>query len=670
MVSCTDTSYCLPTSLPSSDQFNSSLVLVRSPSGGSWPSTNNTITTKDAAVAGERVCEVNVGEECHQDEICVAMNDKSRNGVCSCADTMVRASDGSCVAGTVPVPDSAPLKLHVFVESQTITLPRSNSSLTAITTEEPTDSNPMKYVWKTVSMPSDGESAVESNKNTRTLTLSNLVEGVYQFRVIVSQSSPAGYGEALANVTVLPAARLNTPPQAVLEPRNQTVTLPTKKAIIDGSGSRDDTPLTDYLWELVSGPVGYQADLEPGSILTLSNLIVGNYTLKLTVTDQDGETDSDTATLEVVKDTDYKPKAVAGEDIVIYLPDNSVTLNGNQSFDDHKIVSWEWTKVKSEEGVDLPADISGTQTPAMTVSNMQPGQYNFLLRVTDEAGQSDEDTVKVYVKHPTNRPPSAVAGEDMELSLPLPFLTLNGSKSNDDGNITVYKWSLQSGPEGFTSPVLKLSCAECVVTNVTGLAVGRYVFRLMVEDNSGQTDSADITVLIKQDTNQPPVANPGSNLQISLPTDHVILDGSSSSDDLAVVQWQWSRDPDSLAAGTIVGNMNSPRLIITNLVSGTYSFNLKVSDDQGLSSNKSVKVTVAQDRYKLNTIELVLNKNLSHFTQAQKNDVLGRVRLLSKGTGELSVEDVKLYSSSRLGLATLQFKVFSTTATTKNSLSG
>ena len=306
MVSCTQQSYCLPTSLPSTDHFNSSLVLVRSPSGGAWPSTNLTITTKDAAATGDRVCEVGADEECHEDEICRAMNDKSRNGVCSCADNMTRASDGSCVAVTVPVPDSAPVKLHVFVESQTITLPQSNSSLSAITTEESTDSNPMKYVWKTVSMPSDGESAVESNKNTRTLTLSHLVEGVYQFKVIVSQSSPAGYGEALANITVLPMARLNTPPQAVLEPKNQTVTLPTKKAIIDGSGSTDDTPLTNYLWELVSGPVGYQADLESDSILTLSNLIVGNYTLKLTVTDQDGETDSDTATLEVVKDTDYK----------------------------------------------------------------------------------------------------------------------------------------------------------------------------------------------------------------------------------------------------------------------------------------------------------------------------------------------------------------------------
>ena len=51
------------------------------------------------------------------------------------------------------------------------------------------------------------------------------------------------------------------------------------------------------------------------------------------------------------------------------------------------------------------------------VSNQ--GQYKFVLKVTDADGKSDEDDVKVYVKPPTNLPPVAVAGPDMELSLPL-----------------------------------------------------------------------------------------------------------------------------------------------------------------------------------------------------------------------------------------------------------
>ena len=97
----------------------------------------------------------------------------------------------------------------------------------------------------------------------------------------------------------------------------------------------------------------------------------------------------------------------------------------------------------------------------------------------------------------------------------------------------------------------------------------------------------------------------------------MVLDGRHSSDDLGIEHWRWSRDAESLAAGTIVGNTTSPLLIITDLVPGSYSFNLEVSDAQGLSSNKSVKISVSQDQDMINIIELVLNMNLSHFTQVQ-----------------------------------------------------
>ena len=239
-----------------------------------------------------------------------------------------------------------------------------------------------------------------------------------------------------------------------------------------------------------------------------------------------------------------------------------------------------------------------------------------MLKVTDEAGQTDEDDVKVYVKPPTNRPPKADAGPDQDLNLPLTYISLDGSKSSDDGNITVYKWSLTSTePPSAKTPVILSS--DSAMTNVTGLGVGSYTFKLIVEDNSGNTDSDMVQVKVKQDTNMAPVADPGDNVKIVQPVHQVVLDGSGSSDDLGVEKWIWTRDPDSLAAGDIVGNMSSPQLIVSNLVPGVYSFNLQVVDGQGLTSNKSVKVTLAPDPERLNIVEVILNKNLSHFRQSQ-----------------------------------------------------
>ena len=77
------------------------------------------------------------------------------------------------------------------------------------------DSNTnLKYVWESIELPDKGQSAIEKGAHNKTLVLSNLVEGVYLWKVTVTSSNPAGYGATVSNVTVLPAARINTPPKA------------------------------------------------------------------------------------------------------------------------------------------------------------------------------------------------------------------------------------------------------------------------------------------------------------------------------------------------------------------------------------------------------------------------------------------------------------------------
>jgi hypothetical protein len=69
----------------------------------------------------------------------------------------------------------------------------------------------------------------------------------------------------------------------------------------------------------------------------------------LTVEDSHHAANSTTANITVLKVTDYPPEANAGQDIIMYLPHNKLTLNGNLSTDDRGIASWEWTKSPSDQ---------------------------------------------------------------------------------------------------------------------------------------------------------------------------------------------------------------------------------------------------------------------------------------------------------------------------------
>ena len=72
--------------------------------------------------------------------------------------------------------------------------------------------------------------------------------------------------------------------------------------------------------------------------------------------------------------------------------------------------------------------------------------------------------------------------------------------------------------------------------------------------------------------NVPPKANAGGDQIIVAPIAAVILNGSQSSDDLKVAQWLWTREPTSLAIGSIVEGTDKSSVL---MVSKFFIFNHK-----------------------------------------------------------------------------------------------
>ncbi|XP_026472813.1 dyslexia-associated protein KIAA0319-like protein [Ctenocephalides felis] len=610
-------------------------------------------------------CEVGIVVDCPRNEDCYPIQPKSRSGICNCINGYVRRDSGVCeidndrvstsneiktistnlqmtnsnnnsiapnTPSTTSKPELAQKTLKVSVMNKEVRLPENEVTLSAYTIPNVNSDKTYEFTWTLVSQPERGNIGTMTEQTGGTIKLSQLTEGLYRFKVSVK--GDGAYGEAFANVTVLPKNRINKAPIVIITPTSQTVKLPNTGAVLDGSTSFDDDGIVRWHWELQQGPLGYQPNLPETPTLQLSDLTLpGNYTFKLTVEDTDHVLNSTTGNITVIKGIDYPPSAIAGEDVIIYLPHNNLTLNGNLSTDDREIVTWQWTKASSDQS--KAVDMQDTRTPYLKLSNLEEGMYTFVLKVTDSSDQSSEAEVHVFVKPPSNKPPEANAGNDQSVILPQTWSVLNGTLSKDDDKIVRYEWSQVSGPSN--SIILKNNES---LANATSLTIGTYIMQLTVTDNSGNKASDTMTVTVLQTQNSRPVANAGGDQSLTLPLNYLILNGSNSHDDLKITNWTWSRDGASLAAGRILEGMNSSILKLTDLVAGRYVFKLKVTDAQGLSSEDAVSVIIHPDPLSLHLVQLTLNADAGMLTESQVKAFEQKLQLLLGVDTSLHIRDL------------------------------
>ena len=103
----------------------------------------------------------------------------------------------------------------------------------------------------------------------------------------------------------------------------------------------------------------------------------------------------------------------------------------------------------------------------------------------------------------------------------------------------------------------------------------------------GNEDLTEINI----HTNQAPIAFAGDDQAISLPTNSIALDGSSSSDPDGVINtWLWKKisGPDTV---TIV-SATQPETEVKNLIAGVYEIELNITDNGGLTAKDTIQIAV------------------------------------------------------------------------------
>lgn len=180
------------------------------------------------------------------------------------------------------------------------------------------------------------------------------------------------------------------------------------------------------------------------------------------------------------------PRANAGADVTLTLPNNSTILSGSGSDVDGTISAYKWDKIS---GPDFYI-IQNPSAATTSVTGMAQGAYTFRLTVIDDKGGTGTDDVNIFVlPKPIPKPPVVSAPDVLKvISTPL-----QGSIQQGDAPISTMIWTQTEGPTQAT-----ITNASSLTPKIGNLKTGTYIFRFTVIDSSGQSAFDDATLTVTE----------------------------------------------------------------------------------------------------------------------------------------------------------------------------
>jgi hypothetical protein len=278
---------------------------------------------------------------------------------------------------------------------------------------EPNSGEALKsYEWTLIETPEGaaaildpvGVNDINSESENVQAILTTDTEGVHTVQLIASDEFDST--AATKSIYVNPA---NNPPIAdFYTDQDSPVTGDT--VVLTSTSSDADGTIATYNWE-ASGPGSFS--INPyGETADFTANDAGEYTIKLSVTDDDGESSSISKTLNVVQQNEgpvIGTIAVSGETVI----GSAVSLSASVSDSDGTIKSYQWSLSPSDapDGAVwqlIPDDLVSTDTSPDTVQatfiGSLEGNYTLSLTVIDDLEAESTVTIDVALTKPTNYP--------------------------------------------------------------------------------------------------------------------------------------------------------------------------------------------------------------------------------------------------------------------------
>jgi hypothetical protein len=294
-------------------------------------------------------------------------------------------SGGSGVPGRIPNAGA-----DIF-----LTLPTNSTTLNGSASSNPSGVI-RAYEWTKVSGPS--QYSIASPKSVTT-TLSNLVEGVYEFRLTAWDHN---WVPSSDSVNVIVKGSSATGNQWANAGQDIYITLPINSTTLNGSASSDPSGgiLRQYEWRKISGPSQYTITNPRSATTTLTNLAQGNYVFDLTVWNKDWVPVSDRVNVVVMSGTTSSAALTTSEAIMstrtgnVPVAENKLSVYPNPA---HGLINVQLVSAESGKTVINVYDVSGKnvqslsfekasslQQRTLNITQLAPGVYHLEVIINNK----------------------------------------------------------------------------------------------------------------------------------------------------------------------------------------------------------------------------------------------------------------------------------------------
>ncbi|MES2645580.1 MAG: metallophosphoesterase [Bacteroidota bacterium] len=392
---------------------------------------------------------------------------------------------------------------------QTITLP-ANASLSAALSSD-ADGTINSYLWNKISGPASGAITSPSAVNTM---VSSLVQGVYTFRVTVTDNSGA---IATDDVVITVNAGSNMAPTAYAG-NDQSITLPANSVSLSAALSADaDGTISNYVWSKLSGPVSGSITSPSAVNTTVTGLVQGLYTFRVTVTDNGG--------------------ATATDDVVI-------TVNAAVTVTSYTAISygtsWKYLDNGSDQGTAWRG--TGFSDAAWVSGNAQLGY-----------GDGDESTVISFGANSSAKYTTSYFRKVISISSPALYLNFTLNIKRDDGavvyvnGVEVYRSNMPTGTVTYTTLATAAASDDGNTIQTASIASsffanGNNTIAVEMHQNAGSSTDLSFDLELKANAPGSPSLTRGPYLQMANET-------------AVTLRWRTDQASDSkISVGTAFGN--------------------------------------------------------------------------------------------------------------------